>query len=817
MKRNYLKLAIRNLARNKDYFFINVFGLAVGMACSILVLLHIWTQANYDNFHPNNDRLYRLYIHSIMGESESNFAVTSPRFAFGLKEMVPDIEEACRIYKSDRRIMMETHDAQIIDANSVLFTDSTFFNIFGFKLLSGDPQASLINEKSIIISQRIANTFFPDGAIGKTIQVENQREWTITGVIENCPKNSHIQFDVLVSIKSIILPDSKWTSNSLYTYFRLKPSVRLNMPAPAPFQDLSVTEYKILQAFKEKAKAEIEAITGLSYEELENMGNTYQLKLQPIKRIHLFSHLSYEMSENINIQTLFILSGIAFLIILIACINYANLSTARLSSRTREIGIRKVLGSHRSDLAHQFLIESVTISFISTFVALVIVEIVFPHVDGIFFIPEATLSKSLLKIAPIILGITLITGIVAGLYPALYVSQYTPASILKQTKKLGPGGKGLRGSLVVLQFLFSILIVYSTSTIYRQLNFIQNRSIGFQKENLLVLDNAMGLVNQRESFRQHLLELSEVKNVTYSNIIPGQLIDMTNFYRADISDSQNYPMYIGYTDRAFIDTYNMKILKGQFMMDEPFNQDTVNVVINKAAAKYLNLTNPIGVHLTSMLKEMTDQVYVITGLVEDFNYESLHQKVQPVVLVPSPPDSLRFITLQLNQTPTPQIIETLRTLWNQQVSNTLFSEFSLNNSLKQLYTEERLTGKVAVAFSFFAIFIACMGLYTMMALITLYRTKEIGIRKVMGAGTRELVLLLSAETLQLVLFASFLALPLAFYISNLWLERFAYHVPLSITNYILVSFAVFGVAIFTVYRQLWRTINCDPAESLRYE
>jgi putative ABC transport system permease protein len=786
------------------------------MACTITIMLYFWAQMKFDNFHPNSDRLYRVYIESEMVGFESDIALTPSMFSFGLKKHVREIEQSCRIRKSNSEMKLETASNQIIDTKKVLLVDSTFFEIFGFKLLEGDKLTCLNNKQSIIISKSIARRYFPNGAIGEKIKVENSYEWLITGIVEDCPANSHIRYDVIASLSSVELPEA-WSSYTLYTYFRLTPDADAKRRAPEPFKHLSDIEYKLLRGFFMEASSEIEYHEKIGEAQFRELENSYRLRLQKVKNIHLFSNLDYEMSDNINIQTLLILSGISFLIILIAIINYANLSTARLASRVKEMGIRKVLGSHMKDVAFQFIAESLTISFISAFIALVILEIAFPFIDVFFNIPGNDLSYSLIKFSPVIILITIVTGVLAGMYPAWYVMRNEPAKILGQQKRFGPGSKGLRSILVLLQFLFSILIIFSTSTIYRQLNYVQSKGLGFNKENLVILDNALGLENSQEGFLQKLLAFKEVENAAFSDAVPGKLIGMNSFNIEGDTVRENYLMYLVNTDTNFIDTYGIELLVGDYSVYSSETKNFVNIVVNEAAVEYLGLEDPLNSYLSKLSTVESNIVYSIAGVVKNFNFESLHQEVQPIVLIPTVPDSLRFMSVRLNSSAGSETVSKIRDLWRETIPNVLFSEHSMSDSLTDLYYEEEVTGKVAGVFSFFAILIACMGLYSLMSLTTVYRTKEIGIRKVLGAGSRELIVMLSKETLKLVLLASVVALPLSWLLSNLWLNRFAYHVPLSITNYLLVSVAVFGVAIFTVYRQLWRTINADPAESLRYE
>jgi len=837
---SYLKLAIRNLLRNKEYFFINVFGLAVGMACAIMVLVYIWEQSNYDDFHPSSDRLYRVYIESKLGGLESNAAYSSPMFASGLKPYVPEIEQSCRIFKTDRDIPVISPAATILDSRTLLYVDSTFFDIFGFKLIEGNPKTCLNKPRSIVLSKSVANQLFPEGAIGKVLTVdddkksaipgsakgssdENKKYWTVTGVVEDCPVNSHINYQSIVSISSVVLPYLQWTSHYLYTYFRFQEGTDMEETSDSSSLRLSVMEDKFNKGFYKEAGDFIEKSLGTTIEAMRDKDEYFVLRLQKVSDIHLYSHLKFETSQNVNIQTLLIIAGISILIILIACINYANLSTARLAGRVREIGIRKILGSQRRELSRQLLAESITISFISLFFALVIVELIYPNTSMVQQNPDLNIQLLLFKLSPVIFSVTLFTGIIAGIYPAFYIIRFSPATILRQQKQFSAGGKGLRGLLVIIQFVFSLVIIYSTSTIYRQLRFVQQNGVGFQKERIFVIQNLFGLEDKGQKFINKLVELKNVEGITYSNAVPGKLMGMESFqvgmesFQAEKDLANVLLMYVMEADSMFFNTYGMSLYDGSFERKKYSGKDTIDVIVNEEAVKYLNLEKPIGSSIIRQNADTSKSILIIKGVVANFNFESLHTKVQPLIILPVNPEKVKFASVRLSQPVNRREIGRVQKLWETVYPANPFSQFTLNESLGEFYQEEESTGQVAVVFSFFAIFIACMGLYSLLALTTVYRTKEIGIRKVLGAGTKELVLLLSKEIFRLITIAGIIALPISFLLSYYWLDRFAYHISLSFTNYFFVFIAVFIVAVFTIYRQLWHTINSDPGESLRFE
>ena len=831
--KNYLKLAVRNLLRNKEYFFINVFGLAVGMACAIMVLVYIREQSKYDDFHPAPDRIYRVFLDSKLGGLQSEVALTSPMFAFGLKPYVPEIEQSCRIFKDDRDIPVVAPITTILDNRTILYVDSTFFDVFGFRLLEGNPLTCFNKPRSIVLSQSFAKQLFPDGAVGKTITIENEKpskvkgiiedslantyiNWIVTGVVEDCPVNSHLSYKSLVSLSPEVLPNRYWDSHFLYTYFRFKKGTDMLEPAPSGFLGLSAIEFKLLKGFFKEAGEEMKKTMGITIEDMNDKDEHLVLRLQKVTDIHLFSHLKYEFSQNVNIQTLLIIAGISILIILIACINYANLSTARLAGRVREIGIRKILGSQKRELSRQLLAESITVSFISLFFALVIVELMYQNTILVQQNPGLNIQMLLLKLSPVIFIVTIFTGVLAGIYPAFCIVRFSPATILRQQKQFSTGGKGLRGLLVIIQFVFSLVIIYSTSTIYRQLKFVQQIGVGFQKEKLLVIQSTLGFENNGKDFRDKLLKLKDIEGVTYSNAVPGKVLSMQSFQIGN-DRSKNFLMYIMGTDSMFFKTYGMTLSMGSFNRKQYSTKDTIDVIINQEAVKYLGLKDPIGSTIFRINSDTSTKSLIIKGVVNNFNFESLHTKIQPLVIFPSRPDQAKFLTVKLSHEINYKDGEMIKKLCEKVYPKNPFSEFSMNESLGEFYKEEQSTGQFAVVFSFFAIFIACMGLYSLLALTTVYRTKEIGIRKVLGAGTKELVLLLSKEIFRLIAIAGIVALPISFMLSYYWLNRFAYHVNLSFTNYFLVFISVFLIAVFTIYRQLWHTINSDPSDSLRFE
>jgi putative ABC transport system permease protein len=781
-----------------------------------MVMVYIWQQSRYDTFHPSSDRLYRVYLDSKLGGLESKVAVSSPMFANGLKPYLPEIERSCRIFKNDRDIPVVIPVTALLDRRTLLYVDSTFFDIFGFKLLEGDPKSCLSQPRSIVLSQSIANQLFPNGALGKVLTVENDKKWTVTGVVENCPVNSHLNYKSLVSISSVDLPDLRWTSLYLYTYFRFKQGTDMDLQGPTPYLGLTAIESKLLNGFLKEAGEELEKSMGLTIDQMKENDEYFVLRLQKVSDIHLFSNLKYEISQNVNIQTVLIIGGISILIILIACINYANLSIARLAGRVREIGIRKIMGSQRSELSLQLLAESVTISFISLFFALVLVELVYPNTILASQNSVLDIEHLLLRLAPIIFVVTFMTGILAGIYPAFYIIRFSPATILSHQKQFSIGGKGLRGILVILQFVFSLVIIYSTSTIYRQLRYVQQNSVGFEKDKLLVIQNVVGLEGDADRFRENLLGIKGVQSVTYSNAIPGKSLGMQSVQNGNDRLS-NLMMYMMQTDSLFFKTYGMNLVQGSYHTDAYRSADSVDVIINEEAVKYLGFKHPVGERIFRKNNDTSTHCLIIKGVVANFNFESLHAKIQPLIIFPGGLEKIKFATIRFSDTVKDSDLKQIRKFLDNHYPSIPFFQFSMNETFGDFYKEEKATGEVAVVFSFFAIFIACMGLYSLLALITVFRTKEIGIRKVLGAGTKELVLLLSKEIFKLITIAGIIALPIAFLLSYYWLDRFAYHVSLSIGNYVAVFLAVFFVAVFTIYRQLWHTINSDPGDSLRFE
>jgi putative ABC transport system permease protein len=749
------------------------------MACAILVMLSIWEQLEYDNFHPHADRLYRAYIDVKLGGLESQATLSSSLFAFELRKDIPEIEQSCRIYRLHRDVPVTKPASYILDRHTLLFVDSTFFDLFGFKLLKGNPRTCLDKKNSVILSNTLSQKLFPNGeALGKTILVDKDKTWTVTGIIEDSPKNSHIQYEALASMSSAVFPPAvwttnfQWTTNFLTTYYRFRAGVNLDQTVDAGYKELSAMEYKLTEAFLKRASEEFRRGMGMSLQDLHQADNYYAIRLQKVENIHLFSNLKYETSLNVNFQTFLILAGISLLIILIGCINYANLSTARLAGRVREIGIRKILGSQKRELSAQLLTESITISFISLLLALVLVELIYPHVNLLQSSTRTDILPQLLKLSPLIFGVTMLTGILAGVYPAFYILKFTPATILRQQKQFSAGGKNLRGLLVIFQFIFSIIIIFSTSTIYRQLRYVQHRGVGFDKEKMIVLENALELKGKSEDFRKELLSIPGVKAVTYSSSVPGRAFQM-NSYQSGEDRQKNHLMTMVETDSFFIRTYGITLEQERNDFSWKQKNDTFDTYINEAAARYLNLVNPVGKEFYEVREHNQYVCMRIKGVVKDFNTESLHSKIQPLVMIPLNTERIPYVSIRLDEPVNPKLLDQIKQKWNKFMPDIPFSEFSMEESLGSFYKEEQTTGQVALIFSFLAIFIACMGLYSLLALTTVYRTKEIGIRKVFGAGIRELITLLTREIFKLIAISGLIALPVAFLLSRFWLERFA--------------------------------------------
>ncbi|MDB4999027.1 MAG: MacB-like core protein [Mucilaginibacter sp.] len=788
MFKMYLKLAYRNIIKDKAYSIINITGLAIGLASSILILLWVQNELSYDKFHKNAGQIYR--IASNFGDSKS--ADNSAGMPAGLKAELPVIKNTVRIGKSTP-ILFEFGNKKF-EEKQVFYADSSFLNVFSYPLVKGDPTTALNQVDAVLITQEMATKYFGnEDPIGKVIRIDNKDNAVVTGVLGNIPTNSDLQFDFILPMSSLAktfkdLKNNTWDNFNLFDYIQLDKSFD---PSTA---NLSRLEKQIDQIFHK-----------------HSAGTKASFYLQPLTKIHLAPERLGDMAGHGNAQYVNIFFIIAILILVVACINFMNLATARSARRAKEIGLRKVAGAARGQLILQFLSESVFISFLSLLLALAIVYLFLPVFNDLAN-RKLVIDLSDAKLWLSLFGIALLTGIVSGSYPALFLSGFNPVKVLKGNVKSMGGNLLFRNTLVVIQFMVSIVLLVGTVVIYNQLKFIKDRNPGFDKANLLYIPMTGGIWSKQQAFKDELTRNPLTSDFAVTSDLPINLGGWTLDVYWNGKDPQSQPSFpVMAVNEDFIHTFRMKLLKGR-SFSRAFKADSNNYMINEkmAGTMGLNANTAVGKILTLWGNKGT-----IVGVVKDFNFKPIQQTIEPLVL---PFNKMGgFVVVRTLPGKTNATIQALAKI-SQQLNPAYPFKFDfLDQDLANLYKGEQQMGNIFNLFAILSIFISSLGLYGLSAFMAEQRTKEIGVRKVLGASVLNLVYLLSSGITRLILIAIVIAIPLSWYAVNSWLTGFAYHINVSWLIFFTASLAALSIAWLTVSFESIKAAIVNPIKSLRTE
>ncbi len=800
---NYLKIAFRNLKKNKVYSFINIFGLAVGIACCLVILLFIQNELSYDKYNVNYDNIYRVRLSAVIGnndiESASSCAPCGPAF----KQEIPEVENYTRLRNYGFPVIRYKDKA--FSEERFFAVDSSFFDVFTATFIQGDSRTALTEPNTIVITESTAKKYFGmENPMGKMLNADKRRDYLVTGVIKDFPSNSSFHFDFLSSIyTNDIQSDQLWLSNNYETFLRVRHGA-----------DSDELNKKITRVSRDHIGPQLQKIVGISYEQLYAGGSRYEYILQPLSNIHLRSHLDFELEPNGDITYIYIFSIIALAVLLIACINFTNLSTARSSSRAKEVGIRKTLGSNQALLIRQFLTETIMMSFIAMLVALLLVELLLPtfnvisnkHLDMHFFANFYTI--------PLLVFFVLFVGIIAGIYPAFVLSSLTPVKVLRGKLQRSSGKSLLRNSLVILQFSISIILIVGTLIVQSQLDYIQNKKLGFNRDQILIVKKTDDIGKYIQSFINDISRNNGIIDVSNSSAIPGGLFGDTAFKREDTGPEDVHDIKVINTDYEFVKTYQIKMKEGRFFSRD-YSNDTMAVVMNAEAVKSLDLKDPVGKNLVMIGNNIK---FRIIGITDDFNFQSLHQTIEPLVFRLFRPTGFgRYVSVRFAPQNSKRTVQSISGEWHKYAGSQAFEYSFFNDDFAKLYTSEQRTGQIFSIFSIIAIFIACLGLLGLAAYTAEQRTKEIGIRKVLGATVTEIIFMLTKEFTKWVLIANIIALPAAYIFMKGWLENFAYRIDFNIWIFIFAGVSALLIAIITVSYQAVRAAMANPVESLKFE
>jgi putative ABC transport system permease protein len=810
MIRNYLKIAWRNLTKYKFISFINLFGLTVGLTCCFLILTYILHEVSYDKFQPNADRVYRVtrtFINPQTGTVSLKLSTISPPFKIYLQNDFKEIEDITSTLSNGPTPVK--YDDKMFTEQSVYFADDHFFNFFKADVMEGNAKTALSEPFSVMMTDEIAKKYFGnDDPMNKVIKMNfgTYSNYKVTGIYKPLPSNTHFHPDMMVSFPT--LKDStvygeqnlrtNWGNNSFFTYIRL--------PKGYNPQKLIAQFPAFLDRNMRGQYTQINPSKGTS------------LDLQKLTDIHLRSHTDYEAEQNGDIKRVWIFSAIALFILLIACINYMNLSTARSTLRAREIGIRKVAGAHRREIITQFLSESVLVSWIASLFAFGITVLVLP---GLSKLSGQQLDVNILlqwKVIVPILVVPFIVGIVSGIYPAFFMSSFQPVKVLKGFLKVGSGNISFREVLVTLQFAISIILIIATAIVFSQMRYMQNKALGFDREHIITIPYANELAPKFEAFRSDLLKSNNIKNVARSSRIPtGRLLDAMGAKVTSGDTLAPIPTDIKFVtaDYDFIPTYGVKILAGRGFSRE-FGEDTSSFLINEAAANVLdfkNINDAVGNNFG--YGNLNGK---IVGVFNDFHFESMHQKIVPLVMF-KPKNNTFYgrISVKISGGNISAALGKIESTWKKFLPETPYQYTFLDENFEKLYNAEQKQKTLLTIFACLAIFIACLGLFGLSAFAITQRIKEIGIRKVLGASTSAIVSLLSKDFLKLVFVSAIIAFPVAWYFMNKWLEDFAYRISMPVGIFFIAAIVAAIIALITISLQAIRAALTNPVKNLRTE
>jgi putative ABC transport system permease protein len=807
MFRNYLKTAIRNFVKHKGISFINIFGLAVGVACCLMIILYVLDEISYDRHHEKSEQIYRIGIDGFINNMAFHGAITCAPMAQTLVHEFPEVTAATRLRNFGFPVFR--YEDKVFSEERVFWVDQSFFDIFTVSFVKGDPETALAEPNTIVLTQSMALKYFgPEDPLGKSLNADHQRDYLITGVVEDVPHNSHFHYDFLASLSTY--DDSRspvWISNNYYTYVLLRKDA-----SPEAF------EAKLEELVKKYVGPQIQVAAGITLEQFYESGGKWGYFIQPLTDIHLHSHLEFEIEPNGNIAYVYIFSIIAIGILLVAGINFVNLATARSVNRAREVAIRKTVGSRKPQLIRQFLTETTLMSFIAVLFALAAVQILLLSFNTITGKDLAIPYMQNAYTIPFLLGVVLLVGILAGMYPAFFLASFDPANVLKSETMGRTKKSSLRNILVVFQFTVSIVLIVGTFIVNRQLAYIQNKNLGFNKDQIIVVEKTDDIGNQIRTFRQELVKNPKVIDATNTGRLIGETFGNSAFKLAGAAGEETHLLCTYFTDPYFADTYQIEMAAGRYF-EEGRQADQQAAILNETALKKLGLKDPIGKQIVSLgPTQDRSQTFTIIGVTKDFHFESLHFQIRPLIIVLWPPNNRgRYVSVRVHSEDMRETLAFLENTWHKFAGNQAFEYEFFDDHFAKIYQAEQRTGQIFSGFSLLAIIIACLGLLGLAAFIAEQRTKEIGIRKVLGATESKIIFLLSKQFIKWVILSNLFAWPIAYYFMHKWLQRFAFQPGVSVWPFLLASIFVFGVAVLTVSYQTIKATRTNPVDLLRYE
>ena len=803
---NLIKHSISSFKRQRSYIIINILGLSIGIACSLLIALYVINEASYDQFNVKKDRIFRTILNGKIGGQEvitsSSPAIMGPTM---LKEF-PEIEDFLRM--NGRGPTVIEYNKQTFTEEHIVEADSSFFNFFSIPVLKGDLKSLLNAPHKVVLSETTAKRIFGnENPIDKPIKIGTDTlRYIVTGVMADIPQNSHFEANLLTSfITNQRSKSPTWMNNSFSTYFLLKPNT-----------SYKTVDAKYPELLKKYVGPEIQQYTGISLNDFIAKGNKYRFYLQKLSDIHLNTSIQQDFKASVDPKYLKIFGSIAILIVLIAAINFMNLSTAQASRRAKEVGIKKVAGSTRGMLVAQFLSESFILSLISLIVAVVFIKLSLPFFNNLL---GAKLSLSLLSnwyVIPLLILFSVFVGVLAGSYPAFFLSSFNPYEVLKGSVKNSMQNGRLRRVLVVFQFAVSILLIVGTMIMYRQIKYMLNKDVGFKKEQLIVINRAEALGGKIKSFKEIVKNIPGVVNISSSTAIPGRT-NNNNGYMMEGRKDETFLMTTSWVDYDFLATYGMTLVSGR-TFNESFSSDKEACIVNESAVKDFKITDIEKTRFMEPRDSGKINYLPVIGVVKNFNYESLRNPIGPYILKFQNDNMLwGYITVRLSGQNYSKTISSIEEKWKEFVSNNPLQYYFLDADFELMYKQEKQNAQMAVIFSILAIFIAALGLFGLTSFTVEQRTKEIGVRKAMGSSVTGIYIVISREVVILVSISALIAWPLVYFWAGKWLQNFYYKINLGFFTLVIGLAIALGIAVLTISYRILRAARVNPAQSLKYE
>jgi putative ABC transport system permease protein len=806
MFKNLIKHSISSFKRQRSYIIINILGLSIGIACSLLIAIYVINEAGYDKFNTKRARIYRTILNGKIGGQEITVASSPAIMGSTLLKEFPEIEDYLRM-NGNGPTVIEYND-QTFTEDHLVEVDSSFFNFFSVPVLKGDPKGLLNAPHKAVLSVSTAKKIFGnENPIDKPIKIgSDTTRYIVSGVMADVPRNSHFEANILTSFMTN--PRSKnpeWMSNSFNTYLLLKPN-----------SSYKTVDAKFPELMLKYVGPEIQQYMGITLTDFLAQGNKYRFYLQNLSDIHLDISIQQDFKASVDPKYLKIFGSIAILIVLIAAINFMNLSTAQATRRAKEVGIKKVAGSTRGMLVAQFLSESFILSFVALLFALVFIKLSLPFFNKLL---GASLSLSLFSAwytIPLLILFSIFVGFLAGSYPALFLSSFNPYEVLKGNVKNSMQNGRLRRVLVVFQFAVSILLIVGTMIMYRQIKYMLNRDVGFNKEQLIVINRAEALGKKMKSFKETVKNIPGVVNISSSTAIPGRT-NNNNGYMMEGRKDETFLMATSWVDYDFLDTYGMTLASGR-SFKESFTSDKDACIINESAQKDFNIADIDKARFMEPRDSGKINYLPIIGVVKNFNYESLRNPIKPYILKFQNDYMLwGYITVRLSAQNYSKTITAIEDKWKEFVSNNPLQYYFLDADFEEMYKQEKQNAQMAVVFSILAIFIAALGLFGLTSFTVEQRTKEIGVRKAMGSSVTAIYIVISREVVILVSVSALIAWPLVYYWAGKWLQNFYYKINLGFFTLAIGLAIALGIAVLTISYRILRAARVNPAQSLKYE